>query len=335
MKCLRLLILSLAMMDFCVPASITAEVKEKPKTHIRLPKEYAVQERKEKRILLGELAEEIKAPDAESAKKLARVEVMDTPQAGEHKRISQPQILLAMRLSGYDYLNVILEGASTIEVYGPGFRVSVQDMVKAICRKAQKETGWSDDELVIRILNAPNQDAWLPGKPAEIIVDRLQPMILGTSRFEVGFYIDKILVAKVPFEVSVSHKRKVYYPTRQINPEDVIRAGDLREEVTLIDQVQYDDMYVDNKEDLIGRRTRTQLNRREPIRWQYLETNYILKQGDIVQMLIRNQGFSLQTMAQVQMRAAVGDVILVKTVGTNRLVKAKVVSSNLVEMVSS
>ncbi len=314
--------------------SESAKIRDE-KTIIRLPKEYVVKDKSAEYLYLGDLAIGIEAPDRQSLQKLVKVQLMEVPEEGEKKKISQTQILLAIRADDYDFYNVDFEGGDVIDIYGPGQKVTVNQMVEAIQKNILKETKWKEEELIFRVLTAPAHDTWLPDQPYELVVERINKQVYGNSRYEVSFYINHIQVDKAPFIIKVARKRKVYTPIRDMRRGELITPKVIQEEVKEIDSTFLDRQIANNPNEIIGNRCRLGLRRNEPIKWNSLETNYILRRGDMVQMIVRNNGLVLQTSAQAQMRGAPGDIIPVRAAGTGKIVHAKVISGGLVELVSS
>ncbi len=328
----RITILSLLT---CMVLNVQSSESTDEKTIIRLPDEYVVKNANVQSVRLGDLATSIQAPTPEKLQQLVGVELVEAPDEGEQVKLSKTQVHLAIRAAHYDFTSVLFEGAKITDVFGLGQKVTISSMVDAIHKKIKQETRWPDDEIVFRVLGAPAEDAWLPAKPYEIVVERVSPQLYGTSRYEVGFYVDQIQVDKKVFLVKVAHLREVFVPTTDIQRGALITADKLRAEKIEIDQEFSDRQYVDVPEELVGKRCRFLLRRNEPIRWNSLETNYVLRRGDMVQMIVRNNGLILQTTARAQSRGAPGEIIPVQTIGTGKIVNAKVISGGMVEMISS
>ena len=320
---------------FLAPNADAKIIAEKELTTIKLPEQYVVPNERMNIIRLGDLAESIAAPNSENLQTLANLEIVNAPDPGQTSKLSNLQVLTEIRKIGYDYGSVRFQGPKVIDVYGSGQWAPVTLMVDALKAFILKETGWSEEELTFHVLSAPTKDAWLPPKKYEIAVNRINKVLHGNGRYEVCFYIDQIQIEKCAFIVRVGHRRKVYVPVHDMERGEVITMNDVREEVKDIIKEQYDRMYIGRLEDLIGQRCRTSLSPMEPVQRSALETNYVLKRGSVVQMILRHNGTLLQTTAKAQTRGAPGQIIPVKVDSTARVVKAKVINHSLVEWVSS
>jgi flagella basal body P-ring formation protein FlgA len=135
--------------------------------------------------------------------------------------------------------------------------------------------------------------------------------------------------------VTVQRQRKVYVPVRDLQRGEVITPADLEEREMLVDNEARDRQLLENPQEIYGHRARTTIRRNDPIKTFSVETNYILQRGDLVQVLVREKGMTLQTTGQAQSRGAVGEVIPIKATATGKLVRGKVLSRNLVELVTS
>lgn len=305
------------------------------RTIVRLVDEYVVKDKETRSVTLGDLAATVSGPDEAVIDQMKEQVIVDAPKPGEVLRYGRHQVMFALRKAGFNHLQTSLEGSSLITIYGPGHRVSVQDMVSGIRDFVLQQTAWPQDELVLQVISTPNRDAWLPAGEYEMNVKPLSQIIHGNSRFEVEFYQNNIRVDALPFIVTVQHQRKVYIPIRDIQRGEVIQKEDLRELYQLVDSQQTDRMLVDNLEEMVGRRAKTTIRKGDPVKWFALETNFILKRGDLVQVIMKNGGMTLQTTGVMQQRAAVGDVVLLKASVTGKPMKGKVLSRHLVELVAS
>lgn len=304
------------------------------KTVIVLPERYVVPSENTKKILLGDIAKKIESTSPEIAKKMAVLSIMDAPPPGDQVRLSNVQVLQAIRIAGFDFFNTRTDGAKLIEVSGIGQTITIDSMVKAIQTKILKETNWPEEELVMRVLSTPTRDGWLPPSKLTMEINRINPNIMGTTRYEVGFYQNNILVKTLPFIVSVAHKRVVFVPTRNINRGETLDEENLREFEQIITNDQLDQQIVDSKEALVGVKCRTPIRKGDTLKWYALEINTLTKRGDLVQVIVRNGGVTLQTTGFAQKDGGKGDVIPVKTKSTGKIVNAVILDQGVVELAS-
>ncbi|MFB3788355.1 MAG: flagellar basal body P-ring formation chaperone FlgA [bacterium] len=303
---------------------------------IRLPDTYHVASAKETVIRLGDLAESIQSPDPETQRKYEELPVMKAPAPGEQDRLPRHYILQAVRSAGLDVFNVQFTGANLVEVYGYGRKIGIQEVLKSLQQMILNETGWSEDELVMRVISTPARDVWIsPTGPVDIAFDRASPMVHGTTRYQVRLFIDQIQVKEFPIVLSVQHRRKAFLPVRNLKRGDVIGPDDIREAVLYFDNEMLDQQTVDNRDEITGRQCRIALTPGDPVKWQDLNANYVMKRGDPVQIVLKSDGLTLQTQGHAQGRGAAGDIIPVKTANTGRIVKGRIIQRGLVELVQS
>ncbi|MBI1389652.1 MAG: flagellar basal body P-ring formation protein FlgA [bacterium] len=326
----RAALLTLAAALTLAPAA-QAELREK--TIVRLPERFIVDGEHSPQILLGELAEKIEGGDPALCEALRKLPVAEVPESGEKGRLSPIKVLRDIRAAGLDYLSVDLQGARLIEVFGDGQTIAPATMVEELKKHILRESGWTEDEVSMRVLSSPAETVWLPTGEVGMYVNRLTDQYQGTARYDVEFYINQIQVGKAPFIVATEHKRTVYVPTGNLNRGDVISAGDLGQRVIYVDNQQIDQQLADDPEALVGSRVKTPLHKNEPIRWFEIETNFVLQRGNKATMVVRTGGLTMHTSVKAEKRAALGDVIPVKTEDTKQIVFAKVLASDLVEFV--
>ncbi|MGI6455255.1 MAG: flagellar basal body P-ring formation chaperone FlgA [bacterium] len=328
-----LLLLSIASM--MSETSAFAVVRMQEKTKIQLVDEYIETDSGAERISLAKLARSIDSSDPALVEQLQQLPVIDVPKPGERIRLGKHQVLFKIRTAGFDYHQIDLQGESVITVYGPGQKVTIEEMIEAIKEDILQDSGWTESELVLQVLSTPARHTWLPAADFEMMVERTGPMIHGSNRYEVQFFVNHVLVDKAVFLVKVLHERPVFVAARPIQRGEVIQAQDITSRMVMVDNEARDQQMVSNVQDIVGQRARIPIAKNEEVRTYSLETNYLLRRGDLVQVLVKNNGITMQTLGLAQTRGAVGDVIPVKAQGTGKLLKAKVLSRNLVELVSS
>ncbi len=323
-------------MLFALGAGILRAGAQTEPAVIRLPDTYRVTDAKETVIRLGDLAESIQAPDPETQRKYEELPVMKAPAPGEQDRLPRHYILQAIRNAGFDVFNVQFTGANLVEVMGHGRKIGIQDVLKSLQQKIRNETGWSEDELVMRAISTPARDVWIsPAGPVDIAFERASPVVHGTTRYQVRLFIDQIQVKEFPIVLSVQHRRTAFMPVRNLKRGDVIGPDDIREVVLYFDNEMLDQQTIDDRKEIIGRQCRFALTPGDPIKWQALNANFVMKRGDPVQIVLKSEGLTLQTQGQAQGRGAVGDIVPVKTANTGRIVKGRIIQRGLVELVQS
>lgn len=302
-------------------------------TWLQLPKEYIVSGTNAV-IYLHEIVETIKGENAEYIAQILPVPVMETPEPGTHRRLAHHQIILALRQAGFDTLDIRFEGNQLVEVYGPGQKVTRTEMVDAIENKILRETGLNADDFRLQVVSSPPYDSWLKPGAYEIHVDRVNPSVLGTSRYNVRFIQDRILAKEEAFLVNIARKREVFMPVDNLGRGTVIRPENIHKEIRYVDQEAKDKLYVDNINEIIGKKCRNNLRQTDIITWNMLETNFVVNRGETVRAMLNSDKFTMQTTAKTESRGAPGDIIPIKMELTGKIVNARVMNGDMVEIVT-
>jgi len=318
-----------------VTFSAEARTSQPEPTIIHLVDEFKPENAEKEVVFLRDLAKRIDSTRPELVKQLEKISVMNVLEPGETTRLSSSSIMLSIRKQGINNVseNIRIEGESVIPVFGPGHEVTVTEMVKMIHESILKETGWPEEEMVMRVLTTPSNNAWLPGKEYKTHIERVRPAVLGSSRYTLGFYINNILVEEASFIINIERRMKLFVPTRDIQRGEVILHDDVKEQIVLVDRDQIEREIAREQDEIIGHRARYTLKKNIPVKFRYLETNFVLRRGDLVQVIMQNDGFTMQTSGFAQERAAPGDIIKVKAAQTGKIVEAKVINKNIVELI--
>ncbi|MBN2326789.1 MAG: flagellar basal body P-ring formation protein FlgA [Candidatus Omnitrophica bacterium] len=300
---------------------------------IELPETYIVPKADQKVIQLGDVAE-VKAPDEATRKRYESVIVLDAPEAGSTARLPNHYIIQAIRKANLDFTRLYFTGERIVEVFGFGKTLDIQTILQKMKKRVLEESGWKEDELVLRILSAPRNEFWIPPKPVDIILDRISPTLYGTVRYEVRLFIDNIQYKSFPILASIAHRRTAYLPSRTLKRGEVFGPDDIREVVQYFDQELMDKQAVDDPKEIIGSKCKTGVNKSDVIKWNNLDVNYVVNRGDLVKLIVNSGGLSMQTIGKALKRGAIGDIVLIKAEKTNHIVKARVIQRGLVELVT-
>lgn len=312
-------------------AALCASASAKELTVLHLPESFVIADTEVVSVTLGALADSIEGGDPAFIQTLNDLEITVSPKPGEQKSISDVNVLHAIRSARLDYLNIDLRGAKRTQIFGAGQTIAMDDMIDAIQQQILRETGWSKDELSMRVLSSPAQTLWLPPGEVKLFVNPVSKQIQGAARYELECYIDRILVDKGVFIVASEHRRTLLVPRDDLKRGHVIQENDLLERVVFIDNEALDRQIISDKDELIGARCKTPLRRNEPIKYFSLESNLVVRHGSPVTMIVRQNGMTMHTLAKAQQRGAPGDVIPVKTNSTQQVVMAKIINGDLVE----
>ncbi len=318
-----------------ITMAAVAAVDTSNKTVIKLPEIYIVPDVNTQSIRLGDIAQSIRSADPEMQQKLENLVVMKAPETGKQSRLASHYVIQSIRRAGLDFFNLQFEGARLVEVFGYGQEIKIKDLVSRLTSQILEKTGWDTEELILRIISVPPKDLWLPPGKTEVDMERISPTRIGTTRYQVRFFSDHVLIKDFPIIVSIAHRRKAYAPVRNMKRGEIIAKNDVRETTVYFDKQTLDEQAVDNLEELIGQRCRTPIRKGSYIKWNSLDTNYVMNRGDIVQMILRNGGLTLQTSGKALKRGAKGDVIPIKLDATGRMVRAQIIQRGVVEFVPS
>lgn len=315
-------------------ASLASSAWSDGRVEVAVPASHIIAEDDIAYVTLGALAESIETDDETFKAALLDLPIIDAPQPGDSSRFNSINILQAARRANLDYRRISLIGSRQTEVFGPGQTVDMDRMIDAIQADILRESGWSLDELSMRVLSSPPEQVWLPPGDVKLYINRVTPHFQGNARFEVEFYIDRVQVDKAIFLVSSERRRTVMVPVDDMKRGDVIGPDDLQERIIYVDNEALDKQIAGDLDDLVGSRVKTSLRKNEPIKWFALESNYVLRHGSVVTMIIRHNGLTMHAQAEAQKRAAPGDVIPVKAEATGQVVMARVLDRDLVELIN-
>ncbi|MGC9329999.1 MAG: flagellar basal body P-ring formation chaperone FlgA, partial [Candidatus Hinthialibacter sp.] len=146
--------------------------------------------------------------------------------------------------------------------------------------------------------------------------------------------VDDIQYKTFPILASIAHRRVAFMPSRTIKRGEVIGPDDIREVVQYFDQELLDKQAVNDRHEIIGSKCKIDVNKSDVIKWNNLDVNYVVNRGDWVKLIVNSGGLSMQTNGKALKRGAVGDIVLIKAVKTNHIVKARVIQRGLVELVT-
>ena len=98
-----------------------------------------------------------------------------------------------------------------------------------------------------------------------MMVERTGPMIHGSNRYELQFFVNHVLVDKAVFLVKVLHERPVFVAARPIQRGEVIQAQDITSRMVMVDNEARDQQMVSNVQDIVGQRARIPIAKNEEL----------------------------------------------------------------------
>lgn len=173
---------------------------------------------------------------------------------------------------------------------------------------------------------------WIPGKllkekARNIVAVELSGGVKRYTNFDV-IYRHRKRKKRVQVQFVVKLKKKVPVPVRRLRSGSRIKKDDLQYQ--WVSMFPNKDEWIEEMEQLIGKRLRRTLLSGQPVRKSYISRDYVVEAGDRVEVIIKKKGIHVQVTGEARENGAKGDKIKVYSSETRKRYSGEVVRPGVI-----
>ncbi|MCC6933924.1 MAG: flagellar basal body P-ring formation protein FlgA [Deltaproteobacteria bacterium] len=284
----------------------------------------------EDRILLGKIAQ-ISYDQAEFklvAEKLAGIDLGDAPYPMASKTIIGENILSAITAAGIKLESIGYSVPRTVSVERQGRQVGKSEVLQAT-----RELFSKDDALDVLVREVQwNNNQVIPVGNTQIQVVRLGQTSNGKIPLRVDVLVNDTSAARFLATAIADDWREIPVPRRSVERGRLVQAEDIQL-VRLNVNKEPEDIIL-NVANVVGYRAKGNLMAGEPIKSTNLDIPPVVTKGSAVTMVYKKDGLIASAQGQAIVDGHTGGLVQVKNVKSQKLVKAKVISADQVEVIT-
>jgi flagella basal body P-ring formation protein FlgA len=279
-------------------------------------------------ITLGEIAD-IRGEDQQILELLKAVRLGRAPRPGGMKEIRGDSIETKILQSGVEAETVTLYLPEKVAVKTDGVEISPQEIEDKVKQFILQKVPWDSKNVAIMV--SPVEALTLPqGKVTYELSTRRKEDFLGSANIALVFLVDGQVTKKIQVHVTVDVIQEVMVSNRSLNRHDVISREDVRPEKMNLAELQAD--VITEPGEVIGKRTKRNLDVNTPLRLTFLEIPPLVKRGDMVTIVAETDVLKITTKGVVTESGCKGDMVRVVNVNSRKELFAKVRDARTVEV---
>lgn len=283
----------------------------------------------EDKILLGKIAN-IRGEDPDLVQKLKGIVVGKAPLPGNSRKIDEDYVKLRLKQSGTDLCQIRLQSPEKIEVYRDFVEIPRESIKKIVLDFIHEKSPWERDRLNVKNIRFNHKVILPKGDITYKVVPPRNTDYLGTIPVSVHFMVngrfEKKAWATVKIEVltAVVVTKRPLGRFKRVGPDDIhLRKMDLANLPSNI---------ITNSEEALGKRTKRTIDANVVLRTDLIEFPPLVRRGDVVTVIAELDGLRVTTRGMTKERGCRGEKIKVVNLNSNKVIYARILDSNTVEV---
>ena len=280
-------------------------------------------------VLLGQIAS-IESSDTRWVQQLKDIVIGKAPSPGKTRHYDQRHLSMRLKQHDIDLAGIKLEGSQTTRISRSHIEIEKHEIEKIVSEFITQNVSQEDKSVQIKEIKVSEKVVLSKGRIAyKVAAPGMRPLT-GTFSvaidFSVNGHFEKKLWATVKVEVwgPVVVTRKPLGRYKPITEDDIM--------LQTMDLTQLSSNVVTDPEAVLGKRTKRAIGAQTPLRADSIELPPLVKRGDLVVIIARSKGLKITTRGVVKKKGRLGDRIPVVNVDSKKVLYARVIDSNTVQV---
>ena len=280
-------------------------------------------------VLLGQIAS-FESADTQGIQQLKDIVIGKAPSPGKIRHYNQRHLKMRLKQHHVNLADVTLAGSRSTRISRAHVEIAKHEIEKIISDYITQNISQEDRTVRIKEIKVSEKVALSKGRIAyKVTAPGMRPLT-GTCSVAVDFsvngHFEKKVWATVKVEVwgSVVVTRKPLGRYKPITEDDIL--------LQTMDLTQLSSNVVTDPEMVLGKRTKRAIGAQTPLRADSIELPPLVKRGDLVVIVARSKGLKITTRGLVKKKGRLGDRIPVVNVDSKKVVYARVIDSNTVQV---
>lgn len=288
-----------------------------------------VAEVKGETILIADVAR-VRAAMPEVAKLIANVTVADAPEINTSKKVTADEVRAGLAKLPLDLSRIAIEGAQSVAVSRAGQTITPENLKAAVRRHVIEHTGLPAEDVVCEFVRTPRAFAVACGEVTYSVVPVSNKPYSGYQAFSVCVRTDGIETETRRVAVKIRLFRSVVVVRRRIARDEVIRGEyirlERREVTTSVGN------YFTRSADVVGKRATRSVSAGVLLTDVMVGKPLAVRRNDCVTLCARRGAVRVRTKCIALKDACVGESVDVMNTDSKKVIRARVVAPNLVEL---
>ena len=280
-------------------------------------------------VLLGQIAS-IESSDTQLVQQLKDIVIGRAPLPGKTRQYDQRHLKMRLKQHHINLAGVNLEGPRRVRISRSYVEIDKHKIEKIVADFITQNIPRENKTVRIKEINVSGRVVLSKGRIAyKVAAPRLR-QLMGTFSIAVDFsvngHFEKKVWATATVEVwgPVVVTRKPLGRYKPIVEDDIVLQS--------MDLAKLSSNVVTDPEAVLGKRTKRAIGAQTPLRADSIELPPLVKRGDLVVIIAQSKGLKITTRGLVKKKGRLGDRIPVINVDTKKVLYARVIDSNTVQV---
>ena len=280
-------------------------------------------------VLLGQIAS-IECSDTRRAQQLKEIVIGKAPSPGKTRHYDQRQLKTRLKQHHINLTGVTLEGSRRVRISRSHIEIDKHEIEKIVADFITQNIPQEDKSVRIKEIKVAEKVVLSKGRIAyKVAAPGMRPLKGSCSvavDFSVNGHFEKKVWATAKIEVwgSVVVTRKPLGRYKPITEDDIM--------LQTMDLTHLSSNVVTDPETVLGKRTKRAIGAQKPLRTDSIELPPLVKRGDLVVIVVQSKGLKITTRGLVKKKGRLGDRIPVVNVDSKKVLYARVIDSNTVQV---
>jgi len=212
----------------------------------------------------------------------------------------------------------------------PATKIRVEDIKAAVSDYVERNHPWPSGNVRINF-PAELSDIVFPQEPVTLeVVSRPEEDFIGDSAFTVKFFSRGTIIKKQTVRVRMEVLTEVVVAARALAKDREVAADDIRVLRKWVRRPPTD--FIMAPEEVLGKFLTVNIRPNTEITRNVVKTPLLIKKGKVVRIVLENDCMIITTVGISEENGAIGAVIRVKNISSNRTIYARVRGDSLVQV---
>jgi len=239
-------------------------------------------------------------------------------------KVKKDEILKKLKDNYIDTSNILITGQDYAIVKRKSIKLGYEDIKKDIKKFIDK-----NPNLALKSISLSKKEYILPfGEIEKKIV--LKSKTSTHMYIDYLIFVDKKLYKKIPITLRVERFVLVPYAKRDILKNRKISKEDIyfkKEKRVRVSQILGED-------EIVGKVAKREIKKDSIIKRYFIEPNYLVKKRKNVKIIYKNGPIKIELMGLALENGELNQIIKVKNISTNKVIKCKVIAPYVVEFIN-
>lgn len=283
-------------------------------------------------LRLGDIAD-VSGVDDAVVRSARQLELGAAPTPGRARLLSRPTLRSLIDRAAKGRFDIRLEGATSVQVLPDVVSLSSDEVGTLARRWLWDALDWRGDGSQVRLANRPARLDTTAGRYStrfEVVPVDPDAKLAGLVKLDVRAFVDGKFATSAPVHLVVRRPRPVLVLTRHVAAGRPVTADDVRREDRMDDGTTPNTL--ESTDALVGMIARRSLALGTVLSRGDLKGRPIVFHGDAVTVRVKSGALAVTGTGQAQGSGGVGEVIPVRTGDRRRIVHARIIDSETVEV---